>query len=151
VTLTMRKFEPQRAAKMLAVGLELSHSTVEPPYVVIADAEKLQQILLNLLINTARFTPVGGRVKVRCTPMPGDPTHIAIRVGYSGLDIPDDQHDAIFEPFVQVGRALGTPSEGTGLGLAISRDLARGMGGDLRVRSDVGKGASFTLTMPAAT
>ncbi len=52
---------------------------------------------------------------------------------------------------MQVDRGLSRPTEGTGLGLAISRDLARGMGGDLRVRSDLGKGSSFTLSMPAAT
>jgi signal transduction histidine kinase len=148
VAATMRKFEPQRAAKMLKVVLELSHSTAEPPHVVIADADKLQQILLNLLINTARFTPVGGRVKVRCTPLPGDATRIAIRVGYSGLDIPDDQQDTIFEPFVQMGRSSSTPSEGTGLGLAISRDLARGMGGTLKVESVTGIGSVFTLVLP---
>jgi len=149
VTATTRTFEPQRAAKMLKVVLELSHSTVEPPHVVIADADKLQQILLNLLINTARFTPVNGRIKVRCTPVPGDPTRIAIRVGYSGLDIPDDQHDAIFEPFGQLGRTPSTPGEGgTGLGLAISRDLARGMGGTLKVESVSGIGSVFTLVLP---
>ncbi|HEX7981156.1 MAG TPA: HAMP domain-containing sensor histidine kinase, partial [Gemmatimonadaceae bacterium] len=147
VAATMRRFEPQRAAKMLKLMLEL-YSTAEPPYVVIADADKLQQILINLLINTARFTPVGGRVTVRCTPVPGDPTLMAIRVGDSDLDIPGAKSDAIFEPFVQMGRTANMPSEGTGLGLAISRDLARGMGGTLTVESVAGGGSVFTLVLP---
>src|SRR5206468_1101170 len=104
--------------------------------------------LLNLLINTARFTPVGGRVKVRCSALPGDATRIAIRVGDTGMDIPDDRQDAIFEPFVQVGRTQNNPGEGTGLGLAISRDLARGMGGKLTVESVPGGGSVFTLVLP---
>jgi len=149
VAATMSRFEPQRTAKMLKVLLELSHSPVDPPYVAIADPEKLQQILLNLLINTARFTPVGGRVRVRCTPLPGDSSRLAIRVGYSGLDIPDGQHDAIFEPF-GVGRTSSAPGESTGLGLAISRDLARGMGGTLKVESVSGIGSVFTLVLPRA-
>jgi len=147
VTAAMRQFEPQRTAKMLKVVLELSHSSAEPPHVVIADPEKLQQIVLNLLINTARFTPVGGRVRVRCTPLAGDATRIALRIGYSGLDIPDGQHDAIFEPF-GVGRTSSAPGESTGLGLAISRDLARGMGGTLKVESVAGIGSVFTLVLP---
>ena len=147
VTAAMRLFEPQRTAKMLKVVLELSHSSAEPPHVVIADPEKLQQIVLNLLINTARFTPVGGRVRVRCTPLAGDATRIALRIGYSGLDIPDGQHDAIFEPF-GVGRTSSAPGESTGLGLAISRDLARGMGGTLKVESVAGIGSVFTLVLP---
>jgi signal transduction histidine kinase len=148
VAAAMRRFEPQRAAKLLKVGLELSHAAPEPPYVVIADADKLQQILLNLLINTARFTPVGGRVTVRCTPLPSDATRIANRVGVSGLDIAGDQSDAIFEPFGQVGRSSSNPGEGPGLGLAISRDLARGMGGTLKVESVSGNGSVFTLVLP---
>ena len=57
--------------------------------------------------------------------------------------------DAIFEPFVQVGRSLSSSHEGTGLGLAISRDLARGMGGDLSVESTHGVGSTFTVTLRA--
>jgi signal transduction histidine kinase len=148
VAATIQRFEPQRAAKMLKVVLELSHSTAESPHVVIADPDKLQQILLNLLINTARFTPVGGRVRVRCTPFAGEASRLAIRIGDGRLDIPDDQHDAVFEPFGQVGRSPSAPGEGTGLGLAISRDLARGMGGTLKVETLTGGGSVFTLVLP---
>jgi signal transduction histidine kinase len=71
-----------------------------------------------------------------------------IKVRDSGMGIPADRQDAIFEPFVQVGRTLSGATEGTGLGLSISRDLARGMGGDLTVMSEPGKGSTFTLCLP---
>ena len=67
----------------------------------------------------------------------------------TGVGIPPGKHDVIFDPFVQVHRDLRNPTEGTGLGLAISRDLARGMGGDLSVRSVEGKGSTFTIVLPS--
>ena len=66
----------------------------------------------------------------------------------TGIGIPADKLEAIFDPFVQVRSDLTRPHEGTGLGLAISRDLARGMGGDLLVESTVGGGSTFTLRIP---
>jgi signal transduction histidine kinase len=68
----------------------------------------------------------------------------------TGVGIPEDELDRIFEPFVQVGRSLTSSGEGTGLGLAISRDLARAMGGDIEVESQPGLGSSFTLVLPRA-
>ena len=65
------------------------------------------------------------------------------------MGIPADKLDAIFEPFVQVGPALTRERDGAGLGLAISRDLARAMGGDLTVTSELGAGSRFTLVLPA--
>ena len=70
-----------------------------------------------------------------------------LRVTDTGIGIPADKHEAIFDPFVQVHRHFTPSTEGTGLGLAISRDLAHGMGADLRVESAVGKGSTFTLEL----
>jgi signal transduction histidine kinase len=72
---------------------------------------------------------------------------LTVSVSDDGAGIPPDKLDAIFEPFVQVGRDFSSPQGGTGLGLAISRDLARRMGGDLTVESALGKGSTFHLTL----
>ncbi len=112
-----------------------------------ADPVKVEQIVLNLCSNAVKFTEAGGRVEVGCA---ADGARVAVTVRDTGPGIPDDQTDRIFEPFVQLGRGLTTQHEGTGLGLAISRDLARAMGGDLTVRSRVGEGSAFTLTLPGA-
>ena len=115
--------------------------------VVLADAEKVRQVVLNLLSNAIKFTPSGGRVVLECAARERD---VVVRVSDSGVGIPADKLEAIFEPFVQLDPGLTRQAEGTGLGLAISRDLARGMDGDVTVRSTVGQGSSFTFTLPRA-
>ncbi len=114
------------------------------------DREKLGQIFLNLLSNAIKFTERGGRIRVdaatRAT-LDDPPDCVFIRVADTGIGIARDKQDLIFDPFVQVKHSLTRSTGGTGLGLSISRDLARGMGGDLRVRSDLHEGSTFTLTL----
>ena len=139
---------PQLSAKALTYRADVS-----PSHVVLADREKLVQVLLNLLSNATKFTLAGGAVTVDCADRAdgtGDPGIVFLRVSDSGVGIPEEKWEAIFEPFVQVDASPAGRSGGTGLGLAISRDLVRGMGGDIRVRSTVGVGSSFTLTLPRA-
>jgi signal transduction histidine kinase len=143
--------EPQRVAKQLSVDVRLPELTGQPPVYILADRDKLQQILLNLLSNAVKFTGEGGRVTVELLDALDERGQTVLRVSDTGIGIPTDKLDEIFEPFVQVGRALNHPGEGTGLGLAISRDLARGMGGDLKAESTFGVGSTFTLTLPRAT
>ena len=111
---------------------------------VYADREKVQQVLLNLLANAARFTPPGGRIEVS-TERDGEMVRLHVRD--TGPGIPADQWERVFEPFVQLGRSRSSPGEGSGLGLAISRDLARGMNGELSVASVAGSGTCFTLDL----
>ena len=146
----MRELEamigPQLAGKQLTYAAELSGA-----HVVIADREKLVQVLLNLLSNATKFTPPGGRVTVDCVERAdgtGDAGTVFLRVSDTGIGVPEEKWDAIFEPFVQVDASPAGRAAGSGLGLAISRDLVRGMGGDIRVRSRVGSGTSFTVTLP---
>jgi signal transduction histidine kinase len=132
---------PQARAKRLKL--------IVPPcpasLTVRADHEKVQQIVLNLLTNSIKFTDDGGRIEMTCRE---DEESVAINVSDTGRGIAPDKLAAIFDPFVQVDARLTRTHEGVGLGLAISRDLARGMRGDLLVESTPGKGSTFTLRLP---
>jgi PAS domain S-box-containing protein len=136
------------APQARARGLALVLAECPPDLAALADAEKLRQVLVNLLSNAVKFTDgAGGRVVMSAS---AEGRHVVIEVADTGIGIPEDKLSAIFDPFVQVRSDLTRPHEGTGLGLAISRDLARGMGGDLTVRSTPGEGSVFTLTLPRA-
>jgi PAS domain S-box-containing protein len=111
-----------------------------------ADAAKVQQIVLNLVANAIKFTPFAGSISLECE---SEPEAVAIHVIDSGIGIPIDKLEAIFQPFVQI-RARNSLSNGTGLGLAISRRLADAMGGSLSATSDLGKGSTFTLRLQKA-
>ena len=133
---------PQAAAK----SLTLDYLPSEPDLTVIADREKLRQVVLNLLSNAIRFTPAGGRITLAATA--DGEARVNVSVQDTGPGIPDSRREQVFEPFVQLDRSLTQPQEGIGLGLAISRDLARGMRGELALESTKGKGARFVLTLP---
>ncbi len=127
--------------------LSLEHEAGAPGLAVLADREKLRQILLNLLSNAIRHTPPKGRITIAAEER-GDVVALVTRD--TGAGIPADALERIFEPFVQLDRSLTRVREGIGLGLSISRDLARGMGGEIDVESAPGEGACFTLTLPRA-
>jgi signal transduction histidine kinase len=133
---------PQAQAKLVT----LEYVQAAPGLAVVADAEKLRQIMLNLISNAIRHTPPEGRITLSAEAV--GPATVTITVHDTGFGIAEDALERIFEPFVQLDRTLTSDHEGLGLGLSISRDLARGMGGDLTVESRVGAGASFTLTLP---
>ena len=143
-TEVMQMVEPQLQAKGLSFELNVSAAAVAH-----ADRDKVRQILLNLLSNAVKFTARGGHVTLASSRRDDAPADtVSLSVSDSGIGIPRDKQESIFDPFVQVHRNLTRVTEGTGLGLAISRDLARGMGGNLRVESEEGKGSTFILTLP---
>jgi PAS domain S-box-containing protein len=141
--------QPQFAAREISLVSRLPRDDGGAEVYVAADREKLIQILTNLLGNAAKFTPAHGEVEMRLTAG-SQANEVMIVVRDSGAGIPADKLELIFEPFVQLERSLTMPTEGAGLGLAISRDLARGMGGDLRAESVGGQGATLILTLPRA-
>ena len=129
----------------------------------LGDEPRVRQVLTNLLANAVKFTDAGGRVSIDCATgaVPGmesmldrQRSYVAIRVHDTGIGIPEDQRQRIFQPFVQAsagnGSAYTRQRAGAGLGLAISRQLAHLMGGDITVQSEVGAGSTFTLWLPAA-
>ncbi len=150
VGLAMKDVSAMVEPQMATAGLTFSSALGNERYLVLADAEKLRQILINLFSNATKFTPMGGRVSFGVAPHETDATLVELRVSDTGIGIPADKLETVFDPFVQLA-PTGVPSnQGVGLGLAISRDLARGMGGDLTVWSAEDLGSTFTLTLGRA-
>ena len=128
------------------------------PRAVQTDAQRLDQVLKNLLSNAFKFTE-RGYVNLRLAPANGgwSPDNqslnraesvLAFAVSDSGIGIPMDKQTTIFEPFLQADGSTSRKYGGTGLGLAISRELARVLGGEIRVESSEGRGSTFTLFLP---
>jgi signal transduction histidine kinase/ActR/RegA family two-component response regulator len=140
--------KPQYAEKGLGLTLEIDP---DAPEHVQTDREKLRQILINFLSNAVKFTREGV-VTVRlasCAAIDNDRFAICLSVIDTGIGIPADKQQVIFEAFKQADGSTSRRFGGTGLGLAISRELASLLGGEIRVESQPGAGATFTLLLPA--
>jgi signal transduction histidine kinase len=133
------------APQLRARDLTYVFDACDAALTVRADSDKLRQILLTLLSNAIKFTAPGGTIHVSCA-VEDDAVTFAVRD--TGIGIEAEKLASIFEPFVQIDSHFTRTREGVGLGLAISRDLARGMGGDLFVESEVGRGSSFVVRLP---
>jgi signal transduction histidine kinase len=142
---TLANLEPLIAPQLQSRDLVFALRPCPAGLYARADGDRLSQILLNLLGNAIKYTPDGGAVSLSCD---FDESHVRIHVRDTGAGIPADRLTYIFEPFVQGERALNRPHEGVGLGLAISRELAAAMHGELSVLSEVGRGSTFSLTLP---
>jgi signal transduction histidine kinase len=120
--------------------------------VVEQDLGKLQQVLSNLLSNAIKFTPEGGRVRVRAEVRDDD--HFALVVSDTGIGIPLEDQERIFEKFRQGAAVSGQREtltrefEGTGLGLSITKELAKLLGGEIHLQSEFGKGSLFEVELP---
>lgn len=122
-------------------------SQLDDKVLILADRTRFKQILYNLLSNSVKFTPEGGRVWIEAVPGDG---RLALTVGDTGMGIPPAEQQAIFEEFYQVGTTTKGVKEGTGLGLAITKRLVELHGGKIEVVSEPGQGSRFTFTLPAA-
>ena len=131
--------------QLLQRQIKYEYQCCDDTYTAYVDPERLQQILLNLLSNAVKFTGPGGQVSVFCGAS-RDFMHVDVKD--TGIGMPADKLDQIFEPFVQLDRGQSSMNAGTGLGLAISRDLARAMGGDITATSTLDQGSTFRLTLP---
>jgi signal transduction histidine kinase len=132
-----------------ANGLTLTVTECAHEIFATADAERFQQILLNLVTNAIKFTPRGGSINVTADD---DTGAVRVRVNDTGVGVRLVDIERVFEPFVQIDRHLTTETQqGVGLGLSISRELARAMHGDLTLESTEGTGSTFTLTLPIAS
>ncbi|HMA01053.1 MAG: sensor histidine kinase [Gemmatimonas sp.] len=153
------RFGPTPLAEALAdvagmlegIAKEKDLTMVLPPgdadVVAWADADRVRQILVNLIMNAVKYTPDGGIITVSCAAV-GETA--VIRVADTGPGIPADRLESIFEPFVQLTAGFTDRRGGVGLGLPISRDLARAMKGDVMLESTGTGGSCFTLVLPRA-
>jgi len=136
----------QAETKRIGIEFDLDHC----PGKIMADEVRLRQIIFNLMSNAIKFTD-RGQVRLACfseTDEESGAEGLVIRVADSGIGIPQDRVEEIFESFRQVDGGVTRRHGGTGLGLAICRNLARAMGGDVTVVSTLGAGSTFTLTLP---
>jgi signal transduction histidine kinase len=109
------------------------------------DAGKLQQILSNLLSNAIKFTPEGGTVTLKAVT---EPRYVVITLTDTGVGIAVEDQELVFEKFRQAGNPLTREHAGTGLGLSIVRELAKLLGGEVSLVSELGRGSTFTVRLP---
>lgn len=109
------------------------------------DRRQMEQVVGNLINNAAKFTPPGGRVKVT-TSMVGPRVEIAVED--TGVGIPQDEVDRVFERFFRSSTSIQMATPGTGLGLAIAKDMVEAHGGNISVQSEEGRGTRFTVSLP---
>jgi len=122
-------------------------NALEPGRGVMADPVRLGQVVSNLVSNAIKFTGEGA-VRIGVAPVPGDAQRVCFTVRDSGIGIPQDKQDAIFEAFTQADHTTHRSYGGTGLGLSIARRLVEGMGGVMELESVEGEGTCFRFTLP---
>jgi len=137
----LTSIRPAAAAKNIVV-----QSSIGTEVMVFADRVRFKQILVNLLSNAVKFTPENGRIWVEAGERRG---RLTVSVSDTGLGIPLEEQEAIFDAFHQAGATTKGVKEGTGLGLAITKRLVEEHGGRIWVESEPGKGARLSFTMPA--
>ena len=136
-----------RQGVMMAQGqveLRLGH---EDQAQIMGDVDRLRQLLLNLIDNAIKYTPAGGMITLA---LYRESAQVRIEVTDTGIGIAENDLPHIFERFFRADRARSRRLGGTGLGLSIVHWVAQAHGGDIEVRSELGKGSTFTLRLPLA-
>lgn len=136
-----------RPAAARAGSTVVEEHAVLPPVVVRGDVLRLAQVCDNLLSNALKFTPRGGRVTVRLSSEDG---YAVLAVGDTGIGIPPDDLDQLWDRFFRAGTAISNAVPGVGLGLSITRSIVDAHGGTIEVASEVGTGTTFTVRIPLA-
>ena len=143
VSKALAAMQPQAETKGVAMDI------VAPQRLPVqADPERIGQVLRNLLVNASNYTQAGGSVRV-VVGVRGDEVEVAVED--TGPGIPEEELPYVFERFYRVDRSRSRATGGVGLGLTIARRLVEAHGGKMAVRSQLGKGSSFSFTLPAAT
>ena len=135
-------FRPVADTRKLDFEIEIARDC---PPAIETDRQRLEQVLKNLLSNAFKFTEKG-KVRLEITPAGSDA--VAFAVTDTGIGVPREQQEAIFEAFRQADGTISRRYGGTGLGLSISRELSRLLGGSIALESKPGKGSTFTIVVP---
>ena len=142
---SMDLLAPQAAEKYLVLDCSIDDDVPER---LVGDATSLYQVLINLLNNAVKFTDCGDiSVHVSCRPLQSGKTELCFSVKDTGIGIPQDRMDGLFQPFSQVDMSTTRRYGGTGLGLAISKKLVELMGGTIWAESEIDKGCTFHFTI----
>ncbi len=144
VSQVLSEIDVARSGRGVTIASDLPEDL--PP--VLADRERIHQVLFNLLDNAVRFTPAGGRVEVSAS---SDNGNCEIRVKDTGVGIAPEHMPRLFERFYRVDPARSQKDGGTGIGLAIARSVVEAHGGHIRAESQVGRGTVFTFDLPVAS
>ena len=131
-------------------GLHVTTSFDAPLSALTGDRDRLVQVVINLLSNAAKFTPRGGAVHVAVRQERTPDGQIVVAISDTGIGIPKESLELIFEKFQRSGDPSAGAIEGTGLGLAIARQIVEYHGGRIWAESELGKGSTFTFTLPSA-
>ncbi|MEI6946837.1 response regulator [Paraflavisolibacter sp. H34] len=123
------------------------HEAAGVPARIVTDKTRLEQVLRNLIANALKFT-AHGYVHLQIGPVPNRPSYLSFSVKDTGIGIPKEKQQLIFEAFQQADGSTRREYGGTGLGLSISRELTRLLEGEITVRSVPGEGSEFTVTVP---
>ena len=134
-----KSFESEFRSKGISLKTELNSQRLE------ADKDKTAQILVNLISNALKYTPDGGKIRVSVT---GDGDFVSVAVKDSGIGISGEDLPYIFERFYRADKSRSRASGGSGIGLAIAKSLAEAHGGTISAQSELGKGSTFTVTLP---
>ncbi len=140
----MEPFKTQAEGAGIGISIEIeSPESLQP---VFADANRIEQVVANLLSNALKATPKGGSITL--TVEDGGSEWVTITVTDDGVGLSAEDQTKVFEPFFQAENTLEGKPAGTGLGLTICRDLVRGHGSELRLESEPGVGSSFSFSLP---
>jgi signal transduction histidine kinase len=127
------------------MGLTITFDTETEEMIIACDPDKIERIMLNLLSNAVKFTPRGGQIFVYITD--GDEM-IYIHVKDTGIGIPNDMKDMVFERFFQVDKTMTRAKEGSGIGLSLVKSFVEMHDGKIQLLSEKGKGSEFIIGIP---
>ncbi len=129
-------------------GLHVTTAFSSPLSTISGDRDRLVQVVTNILSNAVKFTPAGGAIHISALQESSPAGQIVVGISDTGMGIPTEDLDLIFEKFQRSGDQLASVVEGTGLGLAIARQIVEYHGGRIWAASASGRGSTFTFTLP---